>query len=236
VSRARLDSSSRRTRGTSSSWRSISSFTWATTRIRPSRTSTCAASCSPTRSTSAGSIPDRTLRARTLFGRARGAPDARDFGIFHGTPLVVVTPWKSIDIDLFVPGYRAVLLQDLGEHAEVELEPGLPVRLRLANDVVLPEPPRYLKAVLEPPEVAGLGIDWAGPAFGAEREIRITAFGSGRMLVRWIVETVQEDGRGGGASWVQPPQFVDVRETAELQTFEVTISAAELARILREAE
>ena len=51
-----------------------------------------------------------------------------------------------------------------------------------------------------------------------------------------MVAEYEEDQTSGTAPEVFPLQFVDVLDTPAEQVFEVTISAAELARILREAE
>jgi hypothetical protein len=127
-------------------------------------------------------------------------------------------------------------LHALAGRTEVELEPALPVRLLLGTDGALPAPPRRLKAVLAPPERSGIGIDWEGPAFGPEHEIRTCAWRPGRMQVLWIVAEYADDlSRGGGrVAEVFPPQFVDVLETAGEQVFELPIPAEELARILAE--
>ncbi len=185
-----------------------------------------------------GMDPGRAFHARVYFGPARRWMPPRCYERIFELPLVLVSPWPSIDVDLFAPGYRSVSLHDLGQRAELELEPGIPVKLRLATVGVLPEPPRYLKAVLVPADEPLIGIDWEGPAFDATREVSTFAWKPGRMKVLWIAAAYDEDGRRGGgvAPEVSPPQYVDVQDSDREQVFEVQLSAEQLARILRELD
>lgn len=183
-----------------------------------------------------GLVPDIAFHARVFFGPARRWTPAHGYEHFWQPPLVLVTPWESIDVDLFAPGYRSISLHDLGERAEASLEPGIPVKLRLNTDGILPQPPRYLKAVLVPAEDPHIGIDWEGPAFGATRELSTLAWKPGRMKVTWIVAEYSEDGNNGGgvAPEVSPTRYVEVLDSDQEQVFEVSLSAAELARLLGE--
>lgn len=183
-----------------------------------------------------GLDPERPFHARAFFRPASQWTPTPCYLRAWELPLVIVAPWRAIDVDVYVPGRRSVSLLAVSGREEVALEPALPVRLVLKTDGALPAPPRVLKAVLAPLDVPGVGIDWEGPAFGPERELRTIAWGPGRMQVRWIVAEYAEDlSSGGGTSpEVWPPQYVDVQDSPLEQVFEVSISAAELARILAE--
>jgi len=87
----------------------------------------------------------------------------------------------------------------------------------LAEGVALPEPPRYLKAVLVPEDGGHAAIEYDHPAFGEQREIRVPAPGPGRMRVQWLLE------ESGGVRMlhVEPAQIVEVLEVETEQIFVV---------------
>jgi hypothetical protein len=178
-----------------------------------------------------GAVPEHPFHARVMFEPSHAQAQQLHHTHAFEAPVVLATPWSELDVQLFAPGYRSVALRDLREDVEVALEPGLPVRLRLHTDGALPAPPRYLKAVLVAPE-APFGIDWEGPAFGASREIVTRAFHPGSLYVQWIVAEVSADGSHGVD--IAPAQSVEVLDTSGEQVFDLTISAAELARVLAE--
>jgi hypothetical protein len=183
----------------------------------------------------------RTLpEGARVFFRPAGVPlRSPMYRTFLELPLVLVSPWETIDVELFVPGHRAVSLRGAGARTEIALAPGLPVRLRLRTDGVLPAPPRFLKAMLVPVEDvprARHGRDLFGPAFGATHELVTTAWRPGRSKIVWVAA----EHRAGGASFdeveVEPPQFVDVLDVPFEQSFVVELSAEELARVMRRLE
>ena len=146
-------------------------------------------------------------------------------------PIVIATPWDELDVHLFASGYRTIELSDLREDTEVELRPGIPVRLRLVTDGALPEPPRSLKAVLVTPQEPLRGLDWDGPAFDATHELVTSAGEPGQHLVEWIVaESSADRSSGGGQCFCT--RTIDVLDSREEQTFELKLSAQELARML----
>lgn len=157
---------------------------------------------------------------------------------FFDPGLEFVTPWPRVDLELFVPGYRSVALRAFGGRAEIALEPGLPVRLRLVTTGVLPAPPRDLHAVLVPVGEARVGIDWEGPAFGPTRELVTLAWGPGRMKVEWIVAEHGADGSQGGGivREATEAQYVVLVDTTAEQVFELTLSAEDLARFFPDEE
>ena len=182
-----------------------------------------------------GLDPTRPFHARVFFTQSGRPLSKRCYERVFQLPLVFASPWPSVEAEIFAPGYRSLSLRGVGERVQIRLEPGIPVKLRLTTDGVLPAPPRYLKAVLVPAEEPDFGFDWEGPAFDATHTLTTTAWRPGRMQVRWIVARYGADRvQGGGAvAEVFPPQFVDVYESAYEQVFDVSISAEELARILR---
>jgi hypothetical protein len=176
------------------------------------------------------------FQASAFFAPARQSQRSRVYLRTGQLPVVLVSPWEALDVEIRVPGHRDVSLLDLREPATVALEPGLRVRLRLQTDGQLPKPPLYLKAALLPDERSNLGIDWDGPAFDERREIVLFAGKPGRARVAWIAAKHDGSGGGGGSSgWVRA-QYVDVKDTPHEQVFEVTLSAAELAEILRQTQ
>lgn len=183
----------------------------------------------------------RGFTARVFFSPARRLgtmPLARR--AYHRVfqlPCVIASPWPSIDAEVFAGSYRSLALRDVGARVEVALRPGLPVKLRLKTDGVLPEPPHYLKAVLMPVNQGDYGFDWEGPAFDATGTLLTTAWDIGRMRVRWIAATYENDHlQGGGTLYDVAPQFVDVYESPLEQVIDVSLPAEELARMFAERD
>ncbi|HVS11844.1 MAG TPA: carboxypeptidase-like regulatory domain-containing protein, partial [Planctomycetota bacterium] len=171
------------------------------------------------------------FQASAFFAPARQSQRSRVYLRTGQLPVVLVSPWEALDVEIRVPGHRDVSLLDLRERATVELEPGIPVRLRLRTDGALPEPPRYLKATLVAVDDSHQGIDWGGPAFDAKGEILIYAGKPGPAKVVWIA--AKHEGSGGIRDTVRA-QYVVVRDVPQEQVFDVSLSAAELAEILRQ--
>ena len=104
---------------------------------------------------------------------------------FNSQHWVLLTPFATVYAEISVPGYRPVVLEALSGEAQVRLQRGYPVRLRLSTAVELPEPPRYLKAVLTQDDGFN-GIDWGSPAFDGSLECVTRAPSAGRLKVAWV--------------------------------------------------
>lgn len=183
-----------------------------------------------------GRDPALPFDARVFFSPSGRSLSSRAYVRSERHPLVLVTPWERLDVELFVTGYRSLSLFGLGPLTEVRLEPGIPVRLRLVTDGILPEAPRYLKAFLRSASDPGRGCDWEGPAFGPARELLTTASGSGPNRVVWLGVT---DGVHGIARELSPPQVLDVQDIHDPdveQVFTVAIPTDELARLMAQLD
>jgi hypothetical protein len=177
-----------------------------------------------------GLVSGRGIDACVLFGPSTWPASQRCYTRVRGLPLTVVSAWPEIDLELYVHGYRAVHLRDLGRERVVELEPGLQVELRLAG-AALPEPPWRLAAALQPPERLMRVNDWDAPAFDGHHVIRTTAFGPGVNQVVWQLMRP-----GGGSSYLTTqPQFVHVLESSGSQVFTLELPPEDLARWLEES-
>lgn len=176
-----------------------------------------------------GSADVRIHSARVLFGPRSWPRTQRGYCWLTQPPLTVVSLWPRIDLELYLPGYRAIELYDLERERTVVPEPGIPVELRLVCPT-LPEPPWRLAAVLQPPERLMRVNDWDAPAFDDHRRVRTTAFRPGVNQIVWLLLRP-----GGGSSYVTTePQVVNVLESSVPQVFTLELPPEELARWLAE--
>lgn len=145
----------------------------------------------------------------------------------------IVTPHERIDFEVFAAGCRAVRQGDVAGVIEVTLQAGLPVRLLLRGGGAVPGPPLRLKPRLVVRGVGPAGgVDLGGPGFDERREVDVIAPGPGEMEVVWVVETTLETMQMStyadpGRKW-----YVEVLDVEGLQTFELEVSADEMAKIL----
>jgi hypothetical protein len=80
-------------------------------------------------------------------GRDQGRPMA--FAIRAGLARLI-TLESLVDVVVTAPGFRSVLIRGVHTDRQVMLEAAIPVGLRLADGVALPQPPLYLRAKLIP--------------------------------------------------------------------------------------
>src|SRR5690606_9491884 len=94
-----------------------------------------------------------------------------------------------LDIGIVAEGYRPVVLEAVSEDRVVELEPGLEVRLRLPEGLVVPAPKKLVANVWYsgPFEISGAGgVDFL--PFDEHAELRLRVGGPGVVTVLLHVE------------------------------------------------
>jgi hypothetical protein len=159
---------------------------------------------------------------------------------FQESPVVVVTPLPAIDVRVRARNCRLERFSALSESTEVRLRPCLTVRLVLPRDIVLPPPPLFLGAGLEP---EGHGPkEWmstasqfsAIPRFDERGEALCQAQESGRHFVRWFVERRYGDSGGSskGILGMTIEQVVVVEDRAGEQRIELVLTNAALTAAL----
>jgi len=137
---------------------------------------------------------------------------------------LVLTTQSYVDVDARVPGYRSVHLDDVSEDRTVQLEPGLPLRLVLPDDVELPPPNVTWSLQLIGDEDVELLPAPAEFAPG-RRDLRIVAAEPGVFEVEWLrVEAVDGDrvrASAWGAIEGEPRQRIDILDVPGEQVFEL---------------
>jgi len=177
-----------------------------------------------------------SFQARVYFRRSGALGDPFCYARIGELPIVLVSPWPSIDVEVHAAECRFLPLFAVHREATARLEPGIPVRLRLSTDGVLPTPPDYLKAALVPDQEILRGIDWEAPAFDASHEVRLRVSRPGYLRLLWIAAQRSERSHGGHVPPGREPQYLTVLDSDVEQVFEVHLSAAELAALFAPRE
>lgn len=152
----------------------------------------------------------------------------------RGRTIEIALPRGACSGELAMIGYERVSLATIEPEQRIELRSGRPLRLVLPSAVTLPEPPRYLKAVVAAEWMDDL--DWGVDAFDERREIVTRAPGAGRFRVRWILERQRRPGSGSVRELeIEPVQWVELGE-GELPPLELTLDDAALRRAIEAAE
>lgn len=152
----------------------------------------------------------------------------------NGTTNSLCFPAESIDLTVHVQGFRSATFADQRDDVRVELEPGIRVRLRLAGDTKLPEPPSYLKAFLW---AEGSAPAWSlghfqDQVFGEDREVVVYAGASGKHQVSWLYERRSENSMVTTSLEAEEPEVIEVLDLPGEQDFEVHAPAEALAEHL----
>jgi hypothetical protein len=181
-----------------------------------------------------GAADPEDLRGRATW-RASGSPETHDVH-FQGDRVRIQSPVLPIDVALLPEGYRVARLEGVREHAEVELEPALRVRIALWTEGELPAAPYSFGCSLYQD---GLQVGEAqGPAFfeGAQRELVFLCAAAGKVEVRWQLQRSIDGASFGGAigSGVLEDHAVaiEVREDPAEQFFTVQLDGAVLAELV----
>jgi hypothetical protein len=137
-----------------------------------------------------------------------------------------------VDIDIEAKGYRSVTLEGVREDREVELVPGLPVRLVLPDSFQLPAAPKSLGAALER---EGDPYNWISEGqFGDARELVLVAPAPGRYVVQLTAEMRTSSSRvmtSLSGDELQAPT-IDVQDVESEQRFELDVDVAKLTELL----
>lgn len=159
----------------------------------------------------------------TLLAAPVGAGGVEDVdSIFvSGARTMIVVEARAVDLTMDLVGFRRVELTDVRSDVRVELRRGLPVRLRLADDVPLPSPPVYLKAFLAPEGSSNTVGHFVDSVFDARREVLVHAPAAGRMRVQWLIEERSESMLSTSGLPETEPTFVDLLDIDGEQVFEV---------------
>lgn len=141
----------------------------------------------------------------------------------------IVSLHERIDVDLAASRMRTVHVKDLVGDREIVMQRGVRVRLKLRDDAPLPDAPFTLGPILAPTPDSLDRSDWSAMDFSPSREAFVDAAESGRREVHFIV---YKGGQSRPEAVIRPgpPQFVTIADEPDEQTFEVTISEAELQR------
>ncbi len=126
------------------------------------------------------------------------AVDAREFA---SGSIRFVSEEPLVDVVIHASGCRIQVVRNVAAETEVEvdLEPALPVQLRLGPSSPLPMPPRRLAVVLVPSDVPGPGFGWGDELvrFDDSGEAVFEAAIPGIYDVHWFVGQIDEFGSSG---------------------------------------
>ena len=177
-------------------------------------------------------------------GRNQGRPMA--YAISAGLARLI-TLENLVDVVVSAPGFRNALILGVHTDQQVMLEAAITVRLQLADEIALPQPPLYLQAKLVP---AGIQKrkrkarvtqiyqdgEWVGSSnplsldesntFGSSREIQIQVSELGQHSVHF--EVLKKRSRGGRRTQTLgggKPRRVQVDAADAGRTFEVSTAA-----------
>ncbi|MEW6073206.1 MAG: carboxypeptidase-like regulatory domain-containing protein [Planctomycetota bacterium] len=123
-----------------------------------------------------------------------------------------LTRSATVDLEVWTVGYRTARLDAVRERATVDLEPGLPVTIRLAAAIDLPAAPSVLAVGAEPllpdnrlyheyvcppdglrPAQWVQWIQIADLPFGPAREVSLSLPGAGDYCLRWFLYPAGDD-------------------------------------------
>jgi hypothetical protein len=178
-----------------------------------------------------GDDEDRKLRGRVQVGPV-GSSDLSVQRWLRGTRITLHMPWSAIDADVHVAGFRTAELRGLEGDAEVTLEPGFPVRVRLVGDATLPEAPYGLSVSLVPAEQGQYVTDMHGQRFDARREVLLRSSYAGAVRLKWIVESSSSSGGTVKSVDPEPEQLIHLTASSAEQLVQVHLSKEELERLL----
>lgn len=172
--------------------------------------------------------------------RAEGNLNFRSFGLgsaegnwenFSASFVDLVTRSAALDVDLQARGYRVRQLRGVIGEQVVDLEECISVELVLDESIPIPAAPLALRAALTTDD--GLGSDFFAPAFDASRRVRVRAPGVGVFRVLWTLEERTATGLRAESMSLGKGQAIEIRETSDVQSFELDVNAAELEQALQ---
>lgn len=162
--------------------------------------------------------------------------------VFDSGSGTLVTAWPEIDIEVRAHGYRASRLEEVHGDRRIVLQAGIPVRIRLSDDVELPKAPFELRIAVIPRSIYRAGgepqniysesggeREWRGAwdrmlggTFGPERELELRLPEPGSYVYELSVQVeVGNRTSSGHAGFGEGPTGIQVLETGDLQEFEV---------------
>jgi hypothetical protein len=148
------------------------------------------------------------------------------------TEVVLLAPHAEIDIALRVDGFRNMMLRGVRGDLELELQRGYRVRVVLAGDGDLPEPPISLSVALVPDEHGWHSVNEESQVFDAQREIVVLSPEAGRRRVRWIVTRPMGLWTHSRTLDADPPQVIEIADHAREQRIEVRLTAEQLQQLV----
>jgi hypothetical protein len=156
-------------------------------------------------------------------GRRRALPPLSFWTDLDMPTHLVLTTETDADIDVRVPGYQSVHLDDVSEDRTIELHSGLPLRLVLPEDIELP-PAHVTWSVLLHGDRVDVPDEPATFEPGS-RELRVIAAEPGTVEVEWIRTESLGDDRVRASAWGaregEPRQRLQIRDVPEEQVFEL---------------
>ena len=178
-------------------------------------------------------LPEGSPRpsGRLSFGPA-GAEVLAGTAWVHDSKIDVLAEEETIDLVITLQGLQSERREGVHGAIEIDLRRGQAVRLVLAPDVELPEPPFFIKAALVPLGGDGGTVDFGVPAFDETREIVVRAPGTGKMKIAWIAERRGASSSTASAVHLDREQIVELLEGVAEQRVEVQLSEEELKQVL----
>jgi len=154
------------------------------------------------------------------------------------------------------PGHRPMRIEAPRGDVQLRLDPGIPVRVALPDDVVLPEPPVYVGLELTAKEGLPEGqADHLGTYFRERRdacesgsgrpivflpdrrELALLVHAPGKWEVRWSVDRIEARAGGFGRIGTSTPrtvQAITVTEAPEEQRFALAVELGHLNALVED--
>ncbi len=146
----------------------------------------------------------------------------------------LVTRFAAFDLVLMVTGRRTETRTAVSGRIEIEMRAGIRVRIALQGDAALPTPPLHVKAVLVPEGNQPGGIDFGADAFDERRSIVVRVVKPGPANVYWVLERRSPQHSMATSMKSEPLQTAEVADTDAVQEVRVTLTEAELERLLQQ--
>ncbi len=175
----------------------------------------------------------RSLPDLTVTWRAAGQPpsDADPCVYFPDGQVRMVSVHDNVDADVAAERMRMTHVEDLAGEREITMASAVRVRIVLLADAPLPDAPFKLAPILVATAQSSDRKSWDAQSFSSTRDSYVSARESGPREVHFALYK--------GDEWtpdaeIHPavPQIVTIADEPAEQTFEVTISEAELRRAI----
>jgi len=162
--------------------------------------------------------PDGSKLVAELWSKAM--PDKVEAG-----RLWLAREGERLDVAIAAAGLRTQVFADVHDGDVLRLQHGIPIAVSITNTIGRPpEGVRLLLALvradLDRRSLLFTGLSWYRGEFDERGEATLFAPEPGRYQLRWMLERSVQGGTKG-RSWQDPPQHIEIADSAEPQRFEL---------------